>query len=78
MVDAARSGDYGPLIFYVLMVAFCLGMALDVGRLSSRIEERLKTGPEQHLYKNVPSWMFRYATPLGGLAMITLGMLIIV
>ena len=75
MVHAARSGDYGPLIFYVLVVAWCLAMVLDIGRLNSRIEERLKTGPFRRLYQHLPSWMFRYGIPLSGLAIITVGML---
>jgi hypothetical protein len=46
-MHAARSGDFGPLIFYVIMVIFCLGLVLDVGKLHSRIETERKTGHQQ-------------------------------
>jgi hypothetical protein len=77
MLHAARSGDYGPLIFYVIAIGFCLALAFDVGKCNSRIEAKLKAGPFKGLYAIVPSWMFRYVTPLGGLALITVGIFLI-
>lgn len=75
-MHAARSGDFGPLIFYLVMVVFCLGLVLDVGQVNSRIERELKTRRLGRLYRNVPTWMFRLS-PLAGLAMITVVMVLI-
>ena len=75
MIEATRSGDYGPLIFYVITVVFCVSLVFDPGKVNSRIEERLKPGPVGRLYRLIPSWAFRYG-PLLGLALITAGMLV--
>jgi hypothetical protein len=76
MLQAVRHGDYGPLIFYVLAAIFCLGLVLDVGKFNSRFETRLKDGPLGALYRPVPTWCFRYG-PLGGLALITVGLFVL-
>jgi len=70
MLHAARHGDYGPLIFYVIAVIFCLMLVLDMGNISSRIEQRLKSGVLGPQYKWIPTWLFR-CSPLLGLALIT-------
>lgn len=77
MLHAARSGDFGPLIVYALAVVLLLGLTLDIGGVNSQIEKRLKSGPLQHHYRWMPSWMFRYGISLGGLAIITAGLLVL-
>ncbi|MGW2565405.1 hypothetical protein [Streptomyces sp. NPDC001537] len=76
MLQAIRHGDYAPLAFYVLAVTLCLLLALDVGKLSSRIETRLKNGPLGAVYRPFPTWLFR-CYPIFGLALITVGLLVL-
>ncbi|PWI41153.1 hypothetical protein [Streptomyces sp. ICBB 8177] len=76
MLQAVRTGDYAPLIFYGLAVTLCLVLVLDVGRINSRLESRLKTGPLGVAYRPLPTWLFRCG-PLFGLALITIGLLVL-
>ena len=76
MLQAIRHGDYAPLAFYVLAAIFCLALTLDVGKINSRIEERLKNGQQGATYRPFPTWLFR-CYPIFGLALITVGLLVL-
>ncbi|WP_406178433.1 hypothetical protein [Streptomyces canus] len=76
MLQAVRHGDYAPLAFYAMAVIFCLALALDAGKINSRIETRLKNGPQGAAFRPIPTWLFRYY-PIFGLALITVGLLIL-
>ena len=52
-----------------------MSSVLDLGKVNSRAEERLKSGPVGRLYRLIPSWAFR-SGPLLGLALVTAGMLV--
>jgi hypothetical protein len=61
-MHSLRNGHYQPLIAYLVLVSYCLVLFFDVGRLRSRISERMRAKRGNRW--NPPEWYVRYGALL--------------
>ncbi|MFF7543946.1 hypothetical protein ACFZCU_09945 [Streptomyces canus] len=70
--QAVRHGDYAPLVFYAAAVIFRQALTFDAGKINSRIETRLKNGPQGATFRLVPTWLFRYSLAVSAVSAVNM------